>query len=105
MDYTDKRYTMANLNQTVNWLCPSLVSIVTIGVYQLFNDTFNISTMLIGLSIFSKLQGPVRMLPNVINSILETTVSLKRIEDFLKQPDINKDLVKRGNYNENESNS
>ena len=41
------------------------------------------------------------MLPNIINSILETTVSLKRIEDFLKQPDINKDLIKRGDYNEN----
>ena len=101
MDFTAKRYVMTNLNQTVNWLCPTLVSIITIGVYQLFHDTFNISTMLIGLSIFSKLQGPVRMLPNVINSILETTVSLKRIEDFLKQPDINRDLIKRGEYNEN----
>ena len=92
---------MTNLNQTVNWLCPTLVSIITIGIYQLFNDSFNISTMLIGLSIFTKLQGPVRMLPGVINSILETTVSLKRIEDFLKQPDINRDLIKRGKYDEN----
>ena len=101
MDYTEQRYTMTNLNQTVNWLCPTLVSIVTIGVYQLFNDSFNISTMLIGLSIFNKLQGPVRMLPNVINSILETTVSLKRIEDFLKQPDIDRSIIHRGPYDEN----
>ena len=101
IDFTAKRYVMTNLNQTVNWLCPTLVSIITIGIYQLFNDSFNISTMLIGLSIFTKLQGPVRMLPNVINSILETTVSLKRIEDFLKQPDINRDLIKRGKYDEN----
>ena len=101
MDFTAKRYVMTNLNQTVNWLCPTLVSIITIGIYQLFNDSFNISTMLIGLSIFTKLQGPVRMLPGVINSILETTVSLKRIEDFLKQPDINRDLIKRGKYDEN----
>ena len=101
MDYTDKRYVMTNLNQTVNWLCPTLVSIVTIGVYQLFHDTFNISTMLIGLSIFSKLQGPVRMLPNVINNILETTVSLKRIEDFLKQPDIQREIIHKGPYDPN----
>ena len=101
MDYTAKRYGMTNLNQTVNWLCPTLVSIITIGIYQIFHDTFNISTMLIGLSIFSKLQGPVRMLPNVINSILETTVSLKRIEDFLKQPDIDRSIIHRGPYNEN----
>ena len=88
MDFTAKRYVMTNLNQTVNWLCPTLVSIITIGIYQLFNDSFNISTMLIGLSIFTKLQGPVRMLPGVINSILETTVSLKRIE--LKEENMTK---------------
>ena len=101
MDFTAHRYTMTNLNQTINWLCPTLVSIVTIGFYQLFNDSFNISTMLIGLSIFSKLQGPVRMLPNIINQTLETTVSLKRIEDFLKQPNIESSLIKKGPYNEN----
>ena len=101
MDYTEERFSLSNLNQTINWLCPTLVSIVTIGVYQLFNDSFSISTMLIGLSIFSKLQGPVRMLPNVINSILETTVSLKRIEDFLKQPDIDRSIIHRGPYDEN----
>ena len=101
MDFMANRYVISNINQTINWLCPTLVSIVTIGFYQMFNDSFNISTMLIGLSIFSKLQGPVRMLPNIINQTLETTVSLKRIEDFLKQPDINKNLIIRGNYDEN----
>ena len=70
MDFMANRYVISNINQTINWLCPTLVSIVTIGFYQLFNDSFNISTMLIGLSIFSKLQGPVRMLPNIINQTL-----------------------------------
>ena len=41
------------------------------------------------------------MLPNIINQTLETTVSLKRIEEFLKQPDIDQNLIKRGEYNEN----
>ena len=101
MDFLAKRYVITNLNQTINWLCPTLVSITTIGFYQLFNNSFNISTMLIGLSIFSKLQNPVRMLPNIINQLLETTVSLKRIEEFLKQPDIDNNLIKRGEYDEN----
>ena len=101
MDYTNKRYHMTNLNQTINWLCPTLISIVTIGVYQIFNDKFSISTMLIGLSIFSKLQQPIRSLPNLINSTLETTVSMKRIEDFIKQPDVKKELVHRGEYDPN----
>ena len=101
MDYTSKRFNMTILNTTLNWLCPTLVSIVTIGVYQQLNETFNISTMLIGLSIFSKLQGPIAMLPDVINSILETTVSMKRIEDFLKQPDTNKELIHKGEFDPN----
>ena len=101
MDYTTERFNMTILNTTLNWLCPTLVSIITIGVYQQFHETFNISTMLIGLSIFSKLQGPIAMLPDVINSILETTVSMKRIEDFLKQPDVKKELVHQGKYDPN----
>ena len=101
MDYTTERFNMTILNTTLNWLCPTLVSIITIGVYQQFHETFNISTMLIGLSIFSKLQGPIAMLPDVINSILETTVSMKRIEDFLKQPDVIKELVHQGKYDPN----
>ena len=52
MDFTVERYNMTILNNTLNWLCQTLVSIITIGVYQQFLETFNISTMLIGLSIF-----------------------------------------------------
>ena len=52
MDFMANRYKMTNLNQTINWLCPTLVSIVTIGFYQFYNDSFSISTMLIGLSIY-----------------------------------------------------
>ena len=101
MDSTANRYTLENLNQTINWLCPTLVSIVTIGFYQIFNDSFDISSMLVGLSIFSKLQQPIRYLPSVINQTLETVISLKRIEAFIKQPNINKDLIKRGEYDQN----
>lgn len=39
------------------WFYPTLVSIVTIGIYQYLNDTFNLSTMLVGLAIFARLQN------------------------------------------------
>ena len=39
MDFMANRYVISNINQTINWLCPTLVSIVTIGFYQLFNDS------------------------------------------------------------------
>ena len=100
MDYTSKRLNMSNWNQTINWLCPTLISIVTIGFYQLFNDKFDIATMLIGLSIFSKFQQPIASFPILINWTVETSVSIKRIENFIRQPDVKLELIHRNNYDE-----
>ena len=99
MDYNRRRLVMLNLIRIMNYLCPILVSILTIGLYNLFNDCFNISTMLIGLSIFSKLQNPIKLLQNLINMFIETIVSFQRIEDFLKQPDVQREIVHKGEYN------
>ena len=99
MDYSKKRFFILNLIRSLNYLCPTLISILTIGIYNLFNDSFNISTMLIGLSIFSKLQTPIKMLQNLINMIIDSIVSFKRIEDFLKQPDIQREIIHKEKYN------
>ena len=96
MDYTEKRFAMINLIRSMNYLCPTLISILTIGVYNLFNDSFNISTMLIGLSIFSKLQTPIKMIQNLICMFIDAIVSFKRIEYFLKQPDIKREIIHKG---------
>ena len=101
MDYTEKRFAMINLIRSMNYLCPTLISILTIGVYNLFNDSFNISTMLIGLSIFSKLQTPIKMIQNLICMFIDAIVSFKRIEDFLKQPDIKREIIHKGEYDIN----
>ena len=44
--------------------------------------------MLIGLSLFQRLQEPINQLPPIISDLVEAIVSLKRIENYLKQPDI-----------------
>ena len=98
---TRKNYCLFMLNNVLFWLCPTLVSIATIGVYQLVYDKFNIGTMLIGLNIFAQLQDPIRTLPNAVSSILETIVSMKRIENYIRQPDRDETVIHKGKYDSN----
>lgn len=96
-----KSYNLWTINISLFWLCPICVSIATIGVYQYFNNKFSIGTMLIGLAIFSKLQGPVRTMPDAINSILETIVSMNRIEKFIREKEKDTKKVIQGKYDIN----
>ena len=98
MDAMRTRFNVTTTNISLFWLCPSLVACATLGLYQYLNDRLSISTMLIGLSLFTKLQGPVRQLPGIINNIIESAVSMKRIEDFIRQPETINEYVHRGNY-------
>ena len=71
MDYFERSFHLKNLIKIINWLCPIIIPITTIGAYILFNDNFDISVILVGLSIFSKFIIPIKAFPNLINSILE----------------------------------
>ena len=97
MDYFERSFHLKNLIKIINWLCPIIIPITTIGAYILFNDNFDISVILVGLSIFSKFIIPMKAFPNLINSILEAFVALKRIEDFLKLPEIKNYAIKINN--------
>ena len=101
MDAMRTRFNVTTLNISLFWLCPSLVACGTLGLYQYLNDRLSISTMLIGLSLFTKLQGPIRQLPSIINNIIESAVSMKRIEEFIRQPETIDEYIHRGNYDPN----
>ena len=101
MDAMRTRFNVTTTNISLFWLCPSLVACATLGLYQYLNDRLSISTMLIGLSLFTKLQGPVRQLPGIINNIIESAVSMKRIEDFIRQPETINEYIHRGKYDPN----
>ena len=101
MDLLDKKNDALNLIIITNFFTPILISIATIGFYQIFNDEFDIGPMRIGLSLFEKLQRPTQYSTFVIVSIMEAIVSLNRIEKFIKQPDINKEIIHQKEYNPN----
>jgi len=101
MDMAIKRFNISTTNISLFWLCPSLVACATLGLYQYLNDKVSISTMLIGLSLFNKLQDPIRQLPSIINNIIESTVSLKRIEEFIRQPETITENVHKEKFDKN----
>ncbi len=101
MDAMRTRFNVTTTNISLFWLCPSLVACGTLGLYQYLNDRLSISTMLIGLSLFNKLQGPIRQLPSIINNIIESAVSMKRIEEFIRQPETIEEYIHRGVYDPN----
>ena len=85
---------VAITNITLFWFTPVIVSIVTIGCYMWKHETFIISTMLVGLAIFNLIKEPIEGLPDIITGIIDTVISMKRIEKFLKEREINKSLIK-----------
>ena len=66
------------------------MSVAAIGAYQFLNDSFKIEDIFTSLGIFASIQNPMKSLPTTLDIILETIVSLGRIEKFLYQPEINK---------------
>ena len=90
MDYFDKSFMIKTYMRVLNWFIPIIMSVSIIGMYVIFNNAFDITVILIGLSIFSKILIPIKSFPALINSFLEINISLKRIENFLKQYEIKK---------------
>ena len=81
--------------------CPCILSCLTLGLYQRFNNSISIGTMLIGLSLFQRLQEPINQLPCVVSDFVEATVSLNRIENYIKQPNIVESNVHNSEYDIN----
>jgi ABC-type bacteriocin/lantibiotic exporter with double-glycine peptidase domain len=82
-------------------LSPVLVSLITIGLYQYLHQSFKISVLLMGLAIFSAIQDPIRYVPALINGLIDAKNSLNRIEKFIRQPEINENILKQCEFDEN----
>ena len=93
MDALDKRYYITTISQTLLWLAPIAMSVSSIGLYQFINKSFKVEDMFTCLAIFTSIQNPMRSLPTIIDIVLETITSMRRIEFFLKLPEIHNDYI------------
>ena len=98
LDALNKRYYITTISQTLLWLAPIAMSVSSIGLYQYINKTFKIENIFTCLAIFTSIQNPMRSLPTTFDIIMETIASMKRIEYFLKLPEIQNDKIIKNDF-------
>nr|XP_046232339.1 ATP-binding cassette sub-family C member 3 isoform X3 [Scatophagus argus] len=85
---------------TMAWTsAPFLVALTTFAVYVTVdeNNILDAEKAFVSLSLFNILRFPLNMLPQVISSIVQANVSLKRIQNFLSHDELDPDAVDRKN--------
>uniref|UniRef100_A0A665WWK1 ATP-binding cassette, sub-family C (CFTR/MRP), member 3 n=1 Tax=Echeneis naucrates TaxID=173247 RepID=A0A665WWK1_ECHNA len=85
---------------TMAWTsAPFLVALTTFAVYVTIdeNNVLDAEKAFVSLSLFNILRFPLNMLPQVISSIVQASVSLKRIQHFLCHDELDPDSVDRKN--------
>uniref|UniRef100_A0A673W5U4 Canalicular multispecific organic anion transporter 2-like n=1 Tax=Salmo trutta TaxID=8032 RepID=A0A673W5U4_SALTR len=61
------------------------------------NNILDAEKAFVSLSLFNILRFPLNMLPQVISSVVQASVSLKRIQDFLSHEELDPESVDRNN--------
>ncbi|MGH0124218.1 UNVERIFIED_CONTAM: hypothetical protein FKN15_024647 [Acipenser sinensis] len=83
---------------TFTWVCaPFLVALSTFAVYVLVdeNNVLDAEKAFVSLALFNILRFPLNMLPMVISSMVQASVSLKRLHVFLSHEELEEDSVDR----------
>uniref|UniRef100_A0A8C2GV26 ATP-binding cassette, sub-family C (CFTR/MRP), member 3 n=1 Tax=Cyprinus carpio TaxID=7962 RepID=A0A8C2GV26_CYPCA len=85
---------------TMAWIsAPFLVALTTFAVFVTVSEEniLDAEKAFVSLSLFNILRFPLNMLPQVISSIVQASVSLKRIQDFLSHDELDPESVDRRN--------
>ncbi|XP_024120754.1 canalicular multispecific organic anion transporter 2 isoform X2 [Oryzias melastigma] len=85
---------------TMAWTsAPFLVALTSFAVYVSVdeNNVLDAKKAFVSLSLFNILRFPLNMLPQVISSMAQASVSLKRIQNFLSHDELDPDSVDRKN--------
>ncbi len=88
----------AYLNSAVSfiWQCaPFLVSLLTFATYVLVDEKniLNAKKAFVSLTLFNILRIPLTLLPQVVTTLVQTSVSLKRINKYMNSEDIDPKTV------------
>ncbi|XP_062954765.1 multidrug resistance-associated protein 1 isoform X2 [Cynocephalus volans] len=83
---------------TFTWVCtPFLVALCTFAVYVTVdkNNILDAQKAFVSLALFNILRFPLNILPMVISSIVQASVSLKRLRIFLSHEELEPDSIER----------
>jgi ABC-type multidrug transport system fused ATPase/permease subunit len=92
-----------DLGQCCTWLLwsavPLMIAVCTFGAYvTIAGHSLDVASALTALALFEILRFPLFMLPYVINMIVEASVAVNRIQQFLSAPDYTPPPKLAGNF-------
>ena len=76
------------LTDFIHWLIPLFLSVVSVGVESFTKDEISIENIIIAIEIYDNLAYPLYRIPIFVTSLLNTLLSMKRLEDFLNEDNI-----------------
>ncbi|XP_077634923.1 ATP-binding cassette sub-family C member 2 isoform X2 [Crocuta crocuta] len=88
---------MQSLMMFLLYLTPVLVSVITFSVYTLVNSNniLDAEKAFTSITLFNILRFPLGMLPMVISSMLQASVSTERLEKYLGGDDLDTSAIRR----------
>ncbi|XP_017172377.1 multidrug resistance-associated protein 1 isoform X2 [Mus musculus] len=93
---------------TFTWVCtPFLVALSTFAVFVTVDERniLDAKKAFVSLALFNILRFPLNILPMVISSIVQASVSLKRLRIFLSHEELEPDSIERRSIKSGEGNS
>ena len=98
LKYFKKINTINVFINCIFWSTGPIMSFVSICAYNYFNEEMNLSNVLTGLFIFHTLADPLFLLPEYINGLTDSLLSLKRLEIFLSKKEYNSNNLIKNLY-------
>jgi ABC-type multidrug transport system fused ATPase/permease subunit len=73
-------------------LTPILVSLVSFATFVSLGNTLDVATAFTALTLFDMIRLPLNTIPAFTTQVLQTGVSVKRIEEFLKEDEVDEEV-------------
>ena len=81
--YFKKSQIVSLLIDSITWSIGPILNFISVFTYNIFNEPMELSKLLTSLYIFHNLTDPLFLIPEYINGLNDSLISLKRLEAFL----------------------
>ncbi len=93
LNFLRKRQILSVLNISSFYVMPMLVCFVTFAVFVGTGHRLEPSLTYTVVLVFNILKEPLKMLPSIIGLGLELSIAMSRIEEFLRQEEVDPNLI------------
>ena len=88
----------------ITWSIGPILSFVSLFTYNLFHNPMPLPKLLTSIYIFHNLTDPLFLIPEYINGLIDSAISLRRLEVFLFSKEyVPSQTIKKKNYDKNKN--